>query len=100
MDFKSIDLDFIIDWCEKHNKKDWLKTKALEMRPCEIHPKKEVVIDGKTVLRADKQASTKTVMKKITFIQIKTDFVNEFMPEIAPKAKPKKPNMYDRIAAL
>ena len=33
-------------------------------------------------------------------LQLKVDFCKMFMPEIMPKAKPKKPTMKDRIDAL
>ena len=55
---------------------------------------------GKTVWIADKNSPKVKVKQPISFIQIKMDFVNKFMPEIAPKAKNKKPTMYDLIAEL
>lgn len=38
--------------------------------------------------------------RRISFIEIKIEFVKKFMPEIAPKAGSKKPSMYDIIASL
>jgi hypothetical protein len=33
-------------------------------------------------------------MRPITFVQLKADFIKEYFPELAPKAKEKKVNMY------
>ena len=77
MDFKEMNIDDIIDYCVKHNQVDWLKRTS-----------------RRTVKGKDGKA------RKITFIEIKLAFVEEFMPDIKPKAKPKKPSMYDRIEAL
>ena len=77
MDFMKIDADFIINWCVEHNEITWLKAKAAE---------KKIGKDGKE--------------RAITFVEMKLDFVKKFMPELAPKAKEKKPTMFDRIAAL
>lgn len=78
MELKEVSLDYIIDYCEKHKKVDWLKNIA----STEVAPNK----NGKE--------------RKISFIEIRNAFVREFMPEIAPSAKPKKPSMYERIANL
>lgn len=96
MDYKSITLDFIIEWCQANNQVDWLKATAEKKTPCKVYPR--VKKDGKSV--ADKSQEPKEVMRPISFIQIKTEFVNTFMPEIAPKKKDAKPSMYDRIKAL
>lgn len=71
MDYKYINKDFIIDYCKAHKEAaTWLKGFAL--------------VEG----------------KKPTFLQIKIAFVKQFMPEIAPKAKPKEKSIYDIIAEL
>ena len=67
IDYKTMNLDDIIDWCKENNEVDWLK---------------------------------KENAKKPTFIQLKVAFAKKFMPEIMPKAKEKKPSMYDIINAL
>jgi hypothetical protein len=96
MDYKSMQIGDIIAWCKANGQTAWLKAEAAKQVPCKVFPK--VVVDGKKV--ADKSAEPKIEMRPITFIQIKTDFVNAFMPEIAPKKKEKKPTMYELIAAL
>lgn len=93
MDFKSMKIEDIMDWCVTNNQVAWLKAEASRKVECKVYPKGS---DGK----ADKTQPAKTVLRPITFIQIKTDFVNKFMPEIAPKGKPKGATMYDKIAAL
>ena len=91
MDFKTMNIDDIILWCQQNGKVDWLKAKASEKRAFKVYPK----VDGKT----DKSQPAVTEMRPISFIQIKKDFVEEFMPEIAPKAT-KKETMFDKIMAL
>ena len=96
MDYKSMKIEDIIAWCKANNQVDWLKAEATKKVPCKVYPK--VVVDGKKVV--DKKAEPTVEMRPITFIQIKNDFVNMFMPEIAPKKAPKAATMYDKIAAL
>ena len=95
MDYKSMQITDIINWCVANNQTAWLKAKAAEKVPCKVYPK--VMVNGKKV--TDKTATPNTEMRPITFIQIKNDFVNKFMPELAPK-KVAKPTMYELIAQL
>ena len=96
MNFKTMSIDDIIDWCIANKQVDWLKAKSAEKRPCKVYPR--IKVDGKVI--TDKTATPKIEKRPITFIQLKMDFVETFMPEIAPKAKEKAPTMYDRIKAL
>lgn len=96
MDFRTMTINDIIEWCKANNQVAWLKAEAARQMPCKIYPRVEV--DGKKVV--DKNAQPTIEMRPITFIQIKTDFVNQFMPEIAPQKKALKPSMYDLIKAL
>ena len=93
MNFKTMTINDIIDWCKANNQVEWLKAEAAKQMPCKVYPKGT---DGKK----DKNAAPIVEMRPITFIQIKTDFANKFMPEIAPKKKDAKPSMYELIAAL
>lgn len=72
LNYKTMTIDDIIDWCKENGKKDWLKAFAAP----------------------DKKG------KKPTFFQIRKAFCTKFMPEIIPTAKPKEPNMYDKIDNL
>ena len=38
--------------------------------------------------------------RKITFIEIRGEFVKRFMPELAPQAREKKPSMFEIINNL
>ena len=96
MDFKTMTINDIIDWCKANNQVAWLKAEAAKQMPCKVYPKTEE--NGRKVV--DRKATPIIEMRPITFIQIKTDFVNKFMPEIAPKKKEAKPTMYELIAAL
>ena len=85
-------IEDIINWCKANNQVAWLKAEMAKNTPCKVYPK----VNGK----ADKSQEPTIEYRKITFIQIKTDFVNAFMPELAPKAKEKKKSMYDLVAEL
>jgi hypothetical protein len=95
-DYQSITIEDIIEWCKENNQVEWLKAKAAEKRPFKKYPR--VKVDGKW--KADKEQEPTIEERSISFIQIKMDFVNEFMPEIAPKKKEDKVSMYDLIKAL
>jgi hypothetical protein len=94
--YKDITIEDIIEWCQENGQVEWLKEKASETRPFKKYPR--VKVDGKWTV--DKTQEPKIVNQPISFIQIKLDFVNEFMPEIAPVKKEKKPTMYELIKNL
>lgn len=77
---KEIDLNYIIAYVVNEGKwaVEWLK----ELANKEMPPNK----NGKP--------------RKITFIEIRQEFVRRYMPELAPPAKEKKPSMYERINSL
>lgn len=77
MNYKDMKIEDIIAWCKKNGEVEWLK---------EIAAKTYETEDGKE--------------RRISFIELKLEFVKKFMPEIAPKSQPKKPSMYDLIAKL
>lgn len=77
MNYKDMNIDGIIEWCQANNEVDWLKETAAKTYETE---------DGKK--------------RRISFIELKLEFVKKFMPDIAPKAQPKKISMYDRISKL
>ena len=96
MDYKKMNIGDIIVWCQANKQTEWLKATAAKQVPCKIYPKVEK--DGKKVI--DKTATPTIEMRPITFIQLKNEFVKEFMPELMPKKKETKPTMYELIAAL
>lgn len=101
LNFKDMNIQDIISWCQENGEVEWLKAEAAKKVKCEVYPRiKKVNENGKTVSVADKSQKPKTEMRPISFIQIKTDFVEKFMPEIAPKKQAKAPTMYDLIAKL
>lgn len=104
MDYKKIDLPFIILWCKENNQVAWLKAKAKEEVEVKVYPRKTVVKtreDGTTYKAsvADKSQPYTVEKKPINFIQLKRDFCLEFMADIVPE-KEKKPTMWDIIADL
>lgn len=96
MDYKGMNINDIIIWCQANNQTAWLKAEAAKKVPCKVYPKVEK--DGKKVV--DKSAKPNIELRPITFIQLKNNFVKTFMPEIMPAKKEKKPSMYDLINAL
>ena len=96
MDYKTMGIDDIITWCVANKQTAWLKAEAAKKVPCKVYPKVEK--DGKKV--TDKSAKPAIELRPITFIQLKNNFVNTFMPEIAPKKAAAKPTMFDKINAL
>lgn len=91
-----ITIDYIIDYCKEHDEVKWLKATAAETIECKVYPR--IKKDGKSV--ADKSQEPKIETRPVSFIQIRNAFTEKFMPEFAPKRKPKAPTMYDRIASL
>lgn len=106
MDYKKIDIDFIINWCQENKQVAWLKATAKEKVEVKVYPKKKVVKtreDGTTYKTqvADKSQPYTVEKRDITFIQLKRAFCEQFMPELIPVAKEKvKEDMYTRIANL
>lgn len=101
MNYKTMKIEDIISWCKANNQVAWLKEFIAKEIPYEKYPRKRVINeDGKKVSVADKTQPYTIAYRKPSFIEIKTAFVEKFMPEIAPKKKEAKPTMYDLIEAL
>lgn len=96
MDYKTMNIEDIINWCKENNQVAWLKAEAAKMVDYKVYPKVKGE-DGK--LKVDKSQPYTIEKRPVSFMQIKLAFVNKFMPEIAPKATKKK-SMYDLIAEL
>lgn len=96
LDYKNMTIDDIINWCVENNQTEWLKRKANEKKACKVYPR--IKVNGKSV--ANKTAEPKIEKRPISFIQLKIDFVDKFMPEIAPEKKIKAPTFYDKIKNL
>ena len=103
LNYKKMNIDQIIDYCKEHNEVEWLKATASKMVKCEVYPRKKVtkvLEDGttKVVSVADKSAKPSIELRPISFVEIKTEFLEKF--GLAPTKKEKAPTMYDRIANL
>ena len=79
MDYKTCKMDDIINYCVKHDEVEWLK------ETCAM------------TFSTDKNRKG---TRKITAMEVKQAFFQKYMPEKMPKAKPKKPSFYERVAAL
>lgn len=67
--------------------KAWYNEVTKKTYPCAVFPKGA---DGK----ADRTQQPTTVMRPITFVQLKAEFIKKYRPELAPQEKEKKVNMY------
>ena len=97
MEWKTMTIDDIIDWCQANNQVAWLKATAAQKTTQKRYPRVKGE-DGKYTV--DKTQEPKVVETPITFIELKTKFVETFMPELLPQKQEKKPTMFDRINAL
>jgi hypothetical protein len=100
MNYLKIDFDYIKTWCVENNQVAWLKAVVNETTKAKRHTGKiQVEKKGKMVWVVDKNSPTEEVEIPITFVEIKTKFIEKFMPEIMPVKKVKK-TMRDIIAEL
>lgn len=88
MDYKKMTIDDIIEWCKANDKVDWLKAEVAK-----TFPVKFIDENGNKCVDENKK-------RPITYVELKYNFCDEFMPEILPKKKEKKPTMWEKIAAL
>ena len=101
--FLDWDLADIIEYCKKNNEVEWLKATAKKQVPTKIYPRIKVEktkADGTTykTTEADKSQKPKVEMRPISFVQLKTEFLEKF--NLMPAKKAKQPTMYDIIDAL
>ena len=100
---KEINLDYIIAYVKEQGGEaiEWLKEFANKKitRTVKVKPKKSKK-KGKKDEQNDGEQQEETIITKPTFIEIRNAFVERYMPELKPKAKPKEPSMYDIINAL
>lgn len=87
--FKDIKFDFIKEYCVAENQVAWLKEIASKRFP--------VKKDGKPVIE-----NGEVVTRKITFVELKLEFVRKFFEESAPQKMDKNPkiDMFTQIDAL
>ena len=98
MTYLTMKIEDIIKWCQENNQVEWLKKEAAKKVEVKVYPK---VKNEKGKMVQDKtQAPIGTKEVNIPYVELKNNFVNKFMPELAPKANAKKPSMYDMIANL
>jgi hypothetical protein len=97
MDFKTMTIKDIGEWCVANGQVAWLKEEAKKIVDVAVYPRVKTA-DGK--LKVDKSQEPTIEKRRITFVQLKTDFVQKFMPEIAPKAKARATTMFDYIDSL
>ncbi len=107
---KDMDMDKIIAWCKKNGQLAWLEKKMSETVTREYFPylkapdpetgKMRCVLDeyGKRIIDRSKPPRRKSA--PIGFMEIKTAFINEFMPELKTgKAKSNNSTMAAKLKA-
>lgn len=94
MDTKNLTIEDIIAYCQDRGEVKWLKEIANQKVEYKVYPR--IKVDGK--VKVDKSQEPKVEMRPISFIQIKTAFLEKF--GLREPAKPKGPSMYDKINAL
>lgn len=101
MNFKTMKIEDMIAWCKEHNELEWLLAKAQETRTVDVYPKvAHKSKTGKNTMKQDKkQAPIGKAEVPISFVEIKTDFCDKFMPDLLPRKKEKAPTMIDAIKA-
>jgi hypothetical protein len=112
MDFKKAKIEDIIEWCIANKQTEWLKATAAKQVEYKVYPRMKVPkIDEATneqardeegkllwTTAADKSKEPKIEMRPISFVQIKTAWMNDF--GLGEPKKPKKKSMYELIAEL
>lgn len=96
LEYRSIKLEDIVNYCKENKETKWLKEELSRTVDVKVYPKIEK--DGKMV--TDKKAEPTIEKRPISFIQVKNDFVDKFMPEIKPEKKAGKMTMADILASL
>lgn len=110
--YKKYQIQDIIKWCEENNQVEWLKVAATKEVEYKIYPRMKVPkIDEKTGEQerdeegnlkythvADRSKAPKIVMNPISFIQLKSEWMETF--GLGEPKKPKKKSMYELIAEL
>lgn len=91
---KDITIEHIIAYCQEHNEVAWLKETAAKKVEYKVYPR--VKVNGSWTVDKTQAPTIKT--NPISFIQIKTEFLEKF--QLKPAAEPKKPTMHEIIAAL
>ena len=96
MDHKYMTIEEIIKYCQDKGPDAvaWLKKTASQEVEYKVYPR--IKVEGKWT--TDKTAEPKIVKRPISFIQIKSEFLEEF--GLAAPKKAKEPTMYDIIANL
>lgn len=89
-----VTIDFIRDYCAKNNQTAWYNAEIQKKIACKVYPKAKNA-EGK--MRADKSQPYTIEMRPITFIQLQLDFINAFMPELAPKKQPAQSKMFSPL---
>ena len=105
------EFDEIYKWCEEHNELAWLKQVGETMVDVKVYPRiKAPKMDAngepernkkgqiKYTTIADKTQEPKIVQRRITFVQIKTEFLKKF--NLAPAPAKKKTTMYDILDSI
>lgn len=99
MDYKKLDFEAIMDWCEANGQMEWLDAKTKENVMVATYPYVEYTKrDGTTGRKYDKTQPAVMVERPISFLLVKDAFVSKFMPEIKPIPAEKPLTMREKMA--
>ncbi len=101
--YSNVQIEHIMGYCRltSADAVKWLKAEAKKKVEFKVYPQIEVVDeDGKKKKKADKSQPYTVELRKIPFTQLKLNFYNRYLPDLAPKKKEKQPTMYDLIDLL
>lgn len=106
---KDLDIDRIIELCKKNGELAWLEAKMQEKVTRKHYPyvKEKDPVTGKLRCKLDENGCRivdytkppKTTTIPIGFMEIKTAFIDTFMPELKAPKKEKAPTMADKLKA-
>lgn len=96
---KDWELTDIMEWCAENKQVKWLKAEQAKKVKVKVYPKVESVSrKGKKSWKYDKTQPYTIEEKKISFIELKQNFLEKFGLK-EPKQE-KKPNFHELIMAM
>lgn len=100
MEFKTLTIEQIAEWCAANNQLDWLEAELSKKVKVKVYPKVDGVNkNGKRCKLADKSQKPIEEERDMPFVTLKTNFAKKFIPTLIT-AEPKKPTMLEYVKSL
>ena len=97
---KAITQEFILNYCVKNGKVDWLKNERNAEVEYDKYPLSDKPVNEGGRRKQDKSKTPEKAKRHYTFLEIKQHFIKEFYPELVPAKAPKKKAFFDLIDEL